>query len=123
VRDLDFLVGQTVREFRYAGSDLRPVFDLGDGAIPALYADIGHCVYVDASGVEHAVVPDAPATVGPILSTVGCQISGADMENYVLTLLFDDGSRLRCEPQDLVEAWEVTGRSPQQHVIGLPVLD
>ncbi len=120
VGEVDFLVGQTVNELRYWGADLRLVFDAGDRAEPALYADAGQCTYVNSDGDESIVAPERPLTVAPVLETVGRQISEASTEVGVLALTFDDGSRLRCEPDDHFEAWQVVGGSPQHLVICSP---
>ena len=119
--DLDFLLGQTVYELRYsAPGNLRMVFDAGDLVCPALYADLGAFEFVDEGGVRHQVDPEDPATLGPVLRTVGLQIEAVDSQGGTLSLSFSDTSRLRCRPHDAYEAWEVAGGSPQHLVVCMP---
>jgi hypothetical protein len=50
--EVGFLVGRTVVEVqRSPGGGARIIFDLGVGSAPALYADVGSCLYEDGSGV------------------------------------------------------------------------
>ena len=119
--DLDFLIGQTVYELRYsAPGNLRLVFDLGDRVEPALYADLGSLEFVDREGNQHRIDPEDPATVGPVLRTVGRQIEAVDCRRGTLTLAFSDASRLRCDPHNDYEAWQVAGGSPQHLVVCMP---
>jgi hypothetical protein len=87
VSDLDFLVGQTVDELRYSvPGNLRMVFDAGGQVEPALYADLGPFEFVDGGGDRHEVDPEDPATVGPVLRTVGRQIQDVGNPGGALTL-------------------------------------
>jgi hypothetical protein len=119
--DLEFLVGQTFDELRYsAPGNLRIVFDAGDRVEPALYADLGEFEFSDDAGERDEVDPEDPATVGPVLRAVGKQIQAVDTEGGTLSLLFSDGSRVRCGPHDDYEAWQVVGGSTHQLVVCMP---
>lgn len=121
VGDLDFLVGQTVDELRYSTpGNLRLVLDIGDGVEPALYADLGHSLLFDFEERVHEIDPEDPTTVGPVLWVVGKEIQGVNAEGGALSLVFSDGSRVRCEPQEDYEAWQVVGGSPQHLVVCMP---
>src|ERR1700675_837199 len=119
--EVDFLIGKKVDEIRYsAPGNLRIVFDAGDRGEPALYADVGTCAYVDATGVRHAVVPEDPSTVGPVLSSVGQRVDASSTSGGTLDLSFTDDGCLRCEPHDEYEAWQVVGGFPQHFVVCVP---
>jgi hypothetical protein len=116
--EVDFLVGQTAKEMHYSvPGNLRIVFDPGERVPPALYADVGPFEFRDREGRVHAVDPADPKTVGPVLATVGRRIDSADTQGGALTLEFSDGSRIRCEPHEEYEAWEVVGGSPNHLVV------
>jgi hypothetical protein len=116
-----FLVGQTLDELRYsAPGNLRLVFDAGDRVEPVLYADLGPFEFVDSELGSHEVDPENPATLGPVLRTVGKQIQAVGTEGGALTLSFSDGSHLRCDPHEDYEAWQVVGGSPQHLVVCTP---
>jgi hypothetical protein len=118
VSDLDFLIGQTVNELRYSvPGNLRMVFDIGERVEPALYAELGPFEFLDPKGDQHDVDPEDHESLGPILSTVGRLIEAVDTEGGVLSLTFSDASRLRCDPHDRYEAWQVVGGSPQHLVV------
>ena len=119
--EVDFLVGRTISELRYsAPSNFRMVFDAGDQVEPGLYADLGPFSYVEREGTTHRIVPDNPATVGPALTTLGRSVDFATVEDGVLTLMFSDASQVRCEPNDLYEAWQVVRGVPQHLVVCAP---
>jgi hypothetical protein len=121
VGNLDFLVGQTIDELRYSvPGSLRVVFDAGDRVEPALYADLGPSEFYDSERERHELDPEDPATLGPVLSTVGKQIEAVDTEGGALSLLFSDRSRVRCNPRIDYEAWQVVGGSPQHLVVCMP---
>lgn len=108
--EIEFLVGKTVVEVqRNPWGGARIIFDLGDGPAPALYADVGSCLYEDESGVTRVLTG--------MVSTV---ISDASTEHGTLVLSFTDGSLLRCAPDARYEAWEVVGGSPQHLVVCQP---
>jgi hypothetical protein len=109
-RDVGFLVGRTVVEVqRNPGGGARIIFDLGDGPEPALYADVGSCLYEDGSGVTRVLTGMASGVV-----------SDTSAEGGTLVLSFTDGSVLRCAPDPRHEAWEVVGGSPQHLVVCQP---
>lgn len=108
--EIEFLVGKTVVEVqRNPGGGARIIFDLGDGPAPALYADVGSCLYEDEEGVTRVLTG--------MVSTV---ISDTSTDNGTLVLSFTDGSLLRCAPDPRYEAWEVVGGSPQHLVVCQP---
>jgi hypothetical protein len=118
--EIDFLVGRTVREIRYSTpGNLRIVFDAGDMVEPALYADVGHCTYVDAAGAAHDITPEDPSTVGPVLASVGQPLATVSTSGGTLELRFSIGGYLRCEWAEEYEAWQVVGGSPQHLVVCL----
>jgi len=103
--DVGFLIGRTV-ELR---DDERVIFEIGERPEPALYADVGACVYEDGEGRTQAL----SAMVGNVVADT-CTAGGT------LALLFADGSRLRSEPDANYEAWQVVGGTPQHLVVCLP---
>jgi hypothetical protein len=121
MNEIDFLVGRTVREIRYSTpGNLRIVFDVGDVVEPALYADVGNCTYVDASGAAHDITPEDPSTVGPVLASVGQLLATVSTSGGTLEFRFSIGGYLRCESAEEYEAWQVVGGSPQHLVVCLP---
>jgi hypothetical protein len=118
---VDFLVGKSVTEIRYFGqTDIRIVFDPGEKSEPALYADMSTPVLGTRDGATYAVSPKDPASVGPVLAIVGQEVEGAVIEDGALTLGLSDGSKIRCEPDDRYEAWQVVGGTPEHLVICMP---
>jgi hypothetical protein len=105
--DVGFLVGRTVVAVHDGGA--RIVFELGDKPEPALYTDVGIYTYEDKNGVDRVIA-----------SMVGNLVSDASTLDGTLVLSFDDGSVLRCEPDQQYEAWQVVGGSPQYLVVCLP---
>jgi hypothetical protein len=118
VSEVDFLVGQTVAQFRYPANGLRIVFDVGDRAEPALYADIEQAfTYIDRSGDAHEVDLNDPSTLASVLGIAGQAVEGVSTDDAVLSLRFSDGSSLRCAPHPDYEAWQVVGGTPQCLVV------
>ncbi len=119
--EIGFLIGRTVQEIRYSTpGNLRIVFDAGDLVEPALYADVGDCTYVDASGAVHDITPEDSSTVGPVLASVGQPLASVSTSGGTLELQFSMGGYLRCESAEEYEAWQVVGGSPQHLVVCLP---
>jgi hypothetical protein len=119
--EIDFLVGRAVREIRYSTpGNLRIVFDAGDAVEPALYADVGKCIYVDASGAAHDITPEDPSTVGPVLASVGQSLATVSTSGGTLEFSFSTGGYLRCASAEEYEAWQVVGGPPRHLVVSLP---
>lgn len=108
VSEVAFLVGREVVELQ-ANPDgsTRIVFELGDQ--PALYADVGESICTDADGSSRMLA-----------SVKGGAVARTSTEGGTLTLVFADGSRLRCEPDPRFEAWQVVGGTPQHLVVCMP---
>jgi hypothetical protein len=105
-----FLVGRAVVEVQTEPEgSARIIFELGDGPTPALYADVGASIYEDVHGKSRA-----------LSSMTGSVCAATSTDNGTLSLSFADGSRLRCEPHPLYEAWEVAGGTPQYLVVCTP---
>jgi len=119
--ELDFLLGEVVDQIRYsAPGNLWMVFEVGDGVVPARYATLGPCVFVDSAGNTHDIEPATPATVGPIFVSLNQRVDRVGTDDGTLDLTFSDGSRLRCAPDDRYEAWQVVGGSPEHLVVCTP---
>jgi hypothetical protein len=73
---------------------------------------------VDPDGNAHVLGHAAREGLGPALALVGKRVVAADSTAGVLDVSFDDGSRLRCEPDEEVEAWEV--RDQGRYVVCMP---
>jgi hypothetical protein len=130
VSEVDFLVARVVEQLRYPANGLRIVFDQGDRVCQALYADLEQpFTFVTASGEVHHADPSDPASLGPVLALAGETVERVSTADAILTLVFLDGSSLRCEPHPHYEAWQVCGGTPQFLVVcsqlgeGLAVFD
>lgn len=117
--EVDFLIGQQVKELRY-GHGLRIVFDLGDSVEPSLYADLGKFEYVGATNETFSIDTDVPETVAPALRLTGATVVATATADGVLLLVFSDTSSLRCYPDERYEAWQVVGGCPQWFVVCTP---
>jgi uncharacterized protein DUF6188 len=118
---IDFLVGRSITEIRYFGSsDIRIVFEPGEKAEPALYADIGAHTLTTSDGAAHAIDAEEPESAGPDLALVGARVERAAIEDGTLRLVLSDGSEIRCEPSDAYEAWQVVGGAPERLVVCTP---
>jgi hypothetical protein len=116
--EVDFLIGRTVKELRYPVNGLRIVFDAGDRVEPALYADVAQYLsYIDASGTLTSVDIKEPSSLGAVLGIAGETVEAVSTDDAVLSLVFADGSSLRCEPHPDYEAWQVVGGTPQCLVV------
>ena len=104
--DIGLLVGRTVVAVHDGGA--RIIFELSKPE-PALYADVGPNTYEDKNGVDRVIA-----------SMVGNVVSDASTVDGMLLLSFNDGSVLRCEPDDQYEAWQVVGGSPQYLIVCMP---
>jgi Family of unknown function (DUF6188) len=118
--ELDFLIGQTVEEFRYPANGLRVVFDSGDHVEPRLYADLeGAFRFVDSAGTTH-VVDDDLSSLGAVFAVAGEKVERVSTTDGVLALHFSDGNSIHCEPDPDYEAWQVVGGDPLGLVICMP---
>ncbi len=118
---LDSLVGATLHELRLGGSgQLRLQFAHADRDDLNLYADISDATLTTTDGVEHAIDGDELSTLMPLVRVVQRAVAVAHARGGTLTIGFDDGSSLRCPPDERYEAWEVVGGSPYSLVVCTP---
>jgi hypothetical protein len=118
--EVDFLVGQSIKEFRVWFGGIRIVFEEGERVEPDLYIDLSDFDYLDAAG--HREHPDVEKreTIGPALKLIGQTVASTSTEGDVLQLTFEDGSSLSCAPAHDYEAWQVIGGDPNWLVVALP---
>ncbi len=68
---------------------------------------------LDVGGEVHTVDPQHLASVPPVLGLHRAVVTAACAgKDGVLQLRFDRGRELRCEPDDVEEAWEAEGGLP-----------
>lgn len=101
---LSGLNGHEVQQISVA-YELRVLFDSGE----RVYVDVTNFRFIDATGGQWEVrVEDDPVTAGPVLGLRRDRVTGAHVDDWELTLLFDSGARIICPPDPDYEAWAVS---------------
>ena len=118
--EVEFLVGQSIKEFRIWFGGIRIVFEAGEQVEPDLYIDLSDFDYLDGAGRREHPDIDRRESLGPALKLIGQTVASTSTEDAVLHLTFEDGSSLRCGPAQDYEAWQVVGGDPNWLVVALP---
>lgn len=98
--------GQEVQQIWIWAGQVRLVFDIGVGPERAVYIDVGEFEFTDAEGtLTYVDVDRDPRSACPVLGLLRQRVTKAAVESWVLSLHFDNGSRLICRPDERYEAW------------------
>jgi hypothetical protein len=88
-------------------SSLRLVFDLGPPGNAGSYIDVTEFEFTDPEGVVHRLnIESDPVAAGVVLGVLHRRVTTASMDEWELTVGFDNGARLVCPPHHRWEAWQ-----------------
>ncbi len=90
------------------------------GLEPLLYVDLMLSVLTGADGGSQVLRPMGQPGLGLVGSAVGQQVNTATIDNGALCIALSDGSEIRCEPHQSLEAWQVVGGTPEHFIVCLP---
>lgn len=106
------LTGLEVEQL-WVGWSLRLVFDLGPPGQPGIYVDVTEFRFTDTDGTRHTLnVETDPVGAGRVLSVLRHRITAARVNDWELTLTFDNGAILACPPHPKYEAWQASLPGP-----------
>ncbi|MEV0710349.1 DUF6188 family protein [Nocardia aurea] len=106
--EFDALIGLEVEQV-WVWSSLRLVFDLGPPGELGIFVDLTDFRFTDEAGGESDVrIEDDPLSAGPVLGLLRRRVTDVQIQDWELTIGFDNGARAVCRPHPRYEAWAVS---------------